>query len=121
MGKHKKAISVDELLDLQRPCLAICDDKHCAKAGAKQLYRAACAALAELGLDETVAVELTECQDNCDEAPSVTVLPDDYAYVEIGPQELRQIVAEHVRDHMPIPQLMQKRSRKRFKKATEPR
>jgi NADH:ubiquinone oxidoreductase subunit E len=114
MSKHDKPRKVEKLAD--RPCLAVCAGKHCAKAGTKHILRAAHAALAEAGLDGQVVVELTKCQDFCDDAPAVTVLPGPYPYIDLTPMAVQQIILEHLARGRPLRSLLHKHARRRLDK-----
>lgn len=118
MGKHDRedVVKVEHLLRNERPCLAICAGKHCAKAGAKQVIRATRTALEEAGLAETVPVALTKCQDYCDDGPAITVLPGGYPYVELCAQSARQIVLSHLRDGRPVLERLTKRFRRKLER-----
>jgi NADH:ubiquinone oxidoreductase subunit E len=117
MSKHEKPRKVEKLAHNERPCLAVCAGKHCAKAGTKHILRAAHAALAEAGLDEEVGIELTKCQDYCDDAPAVTVLPGPYPYIELTPKTVLQIVLEHIVNGQPLRSFLHKRARRRLELA----
>ncbi len=115
MGKCDKLGAVEKQMDGQ-PCLAICAGKHCAKAGTKHIIRAARAALDKDGLDGSVQIVLTKCQDHCDDAPAVTLLPGAFPYTDLAPSDVPTIVAEHLGNGKPVLSLLQKRARKRFEK-----
>ena len=115
MSKYDKPRKVEKLARSDRPCLAVCAGKHCAKAGTKHILRAVHTALDEAGLDRQVLVELTECQDYCDHGPVVTVLPGQYPYVELTPRAAEQVVREHLGQDRPVLSLLHKRMRKRLR------
>jgi (2Fe-2S) ferredoxin len=117
MAKCEKLKTIEKQYGTDKPCLAICAGKHCAKAGTKHILRAARAALDEAGLDSSVDVVLTKCQDYCDDAPVVSVLPGEFPYTELAPANMSDIVAEHLRGGKPVLTLLDKRARKRLKKA----
>lgn len=121
MGKHdrERVVEVEKLGRGGRPCLGICAGKHCARAGAKQIIRAAEAALDAAGLAESVPLILTKCQDHCDDCPALTVFPGGYPYVELEPADVSQIVAEHVAGGRPVLPLLHRRARKRLKRAAQ--
>ncbi|NTU78858.1 MAG: (2Fe-2S) ferredoxin domain-containing protein [Chloroflexales bacterium] len=118
MGKHdhENGVKVEELMRRGGPCLAVCGGKHCTRAGAKQVLRAAQAALDEAGLGETVSVILTKCQDYCDDGPAMTVLPGAYPYVELDRESARQVVLDHVRDGQPVLERLHKRARRKLER-----
>lgn len=118
MGKHKghDVVKVEKLLRGDRPCLALCAGKDCARNGAKQVIRAAQQALEEAGLADTVDFALTKCQDYCDEGPAMTVLPGGYPYVELTAEAAREIVLEHIRDGRPVVRRLHRRARRRYER-----
>ncbi len=117
MGKHERdVVKVEKLPRSDRPCLAVCAGKDCARAGAKQVIRAAQGALAEAGLAEHVDFALTKCQDYCDDGPAMTVLPGEFPYVELCPESVRQVVLEHLRDGRPVLKRLHKRARRRYER-----
>lgn len=118
MGRddHDRAVKVEHLMRLGRPCLGICADKDCARAGAKQVIRAAREALAEAGLDGAVALELTRCQDHCDDGPALTVIPGEYPYVELDAASARRVVLEHLRDGRPVLEHLHRKARRRLER-----
>jgi (2Fe-2S) ferredoxin len=116
MGKDDKLPSVEKLLRGGRPCLAICAGKHCARAGTRQLLNAAHAALEEVGLAGQVAVEISKCQDYCDDAPALSVGPGALPYIGVRPDDVQRIVYEHVRDGRPVLKLLHKRARRKLER-----
>lgn len=118
MGKHKhgRVVKIEQLRHTGRPCLAVCTGKHCTKAGAGEILRAVEAALNEADLSSTVALERTTCQDYCDNAPTMTVMPGGYAYVELNPDAARQIVHDHVCDGRPVLAQLHKRIRRKLER-----
>lgn len=117
MSKHDTLKVAERAAHSARLCLAICAGKHCAKAGAKQIRRAVEATLEDLALEESATVILTKCQDYCDDAPSLTILPAGLPYTELTQKTVRQIVTSHIRDGLPVRELLEKKARKRLKQA----
>jgi (2Fe-2S) ferredoxin len=122
MGKHDRdrVVDVEKLGRSRQPCLGICADKDCARAGAKHIIRAAHEALEAAGLSEAVPVMLTKCQDYCDDSPSLTVFPGGYPYIDLEPEDVAEIVAKHVAAGQPVLDLLHKRMRKRLKRHGQP-
>lgn len=116
MAKIEKVRSVHKIADDGVPCIAICAGKHCAKAGTKHIVRAMRQALEGQGVASEFRIELTKCQDNCDDAPCLTTLPDAYPYVELSPEDSEQIVCQHLCLGQPVIDLLQKKARKKLEK-----
>jgi (2Fe-2S) ferredoxin len=118
MGKHDddRAVKVEHLIRRHGPCIGVCAGKDCARNGAKHVIRAVGAALDEAGLADQVAVELTKCQDHCDDGPNMTVFPGGYTYVELDAEAARHVVLEHLRDGRPVLRQLQKRQRRKLER-----
>ena len=71
-------------------------------------------------MDSAITVTLTECQDYCDDAPAITMLPGPYPYIDLTPTAVRAIVAEHVCGGQPVRSLLHKDARRRLKTALWP-
>ncbi|PDW04800.1 (2Fe-2S) ferredoxin domain-containing protein [Candidatus Viridilinea mediisalina] len=112
MGKGEP--KVEQLARLGRPCLGVCSDKHCKRAGAQQVIGAALAALHEAELAEQVSVVATTCQDHCDDGPVLTVVPGFYPYLKLNPATTRQVVLSHLRDGNPLLEHLHPRMRRRL-------
>ncbi len=116
---HEGTVKVEHLRHAAQPCLAICTGKHCTRAGARLIVAAVEAAIDEAGLRATVTVVQTTCQDHCDDAPALTVMPGGYPYVELTPDAARQIVHNHVRDGKPVLAQLHKRVRRKLERRLE--
>ncbi|WP_129633597.1 (2Fe-2S) ferredoxin domain-containing protein [Candidatus Oscillochloris fontis] len=121
MGKHDTSDlpSLGDLHQEEQRCLAICAGKKCAKAGSTMVLHAAQGALQEAGLDASTQIVLTQCQDQCEEGPVVTVLPGGYPYLNMRPDWVRQVVASHIRDGVPVADLLPRRWRRRLERGKE--
>ncbi|NTV65728.1 MAG: (2Fe-2S) ferredoxin domain-containing protein [Oscillochloris sp.] len=118
MAKHEKdnLADVEELIRMGSPCLAICAGKHCAKAGATLVVHAAQSALQATEIAVTYPVVLTRCQDHCDDAPALTLIPGAYPYLRLRPDTVRQVIAEHVRAGNPVLDLLPRRYRRKLER-----
>jgi (2Fe-2S) ferredoxin len=115
MAKHGKPATIKALVRDDQPCVAICVGKKCAKAGAKHILAAAKAGLEETGLAD-VPLRLTKCQDYCDDAPMLAILPGEYPYINLTPAGVRQIIVAHLGQGQPVGELLHKRARRRLEK-----
>lgn len=118
MGKDDddRVVKVEKLMRRPGACIGICAGKDCARAGAKQVIRAVREALEEADLAEAVDIQLTKCQDNCDDGPALTVFPGGYPYVDLDAEAAREVVFEHVRAGRPVLRHLQKRMRRRLER-----
>jgi (2Fe-2S) ferredoxin len=94
-------------------CLEICGGKDCARAGAKQIVRAAHSAVQACGLDGVVRVVVGKCQDRCDDGPNMVVQPRYVEYSYLNPEAIQQIVEEHVLEGRPVEEYLHQGKKKR--------
>ena len=70
--------------------------KHCARAGADDVYAALKKAVKEDGLKGAVRVNQAGCMNQCGHGPVVVVYPEDVWYAEVNLTGARQIAHEHL-------------------------
>lgn len=81
----------------------VCRGSRCTAVGAEEVQRALALKLTELGLgDDDVLVTQTGCQFPCNQAPVVSVQPDDVWYGKIDPAATDRIVTEHLAAGRPV-------------------
>lgn len=82
----------------------ICRGPRCTAKGAGDNLRALILAMLEheLGDDDVLLVH-TGCQFPCNQAPVISVQPDDVWYGQVGPDGAAEIVAEHLVGGRPLP------------------
>ncbi|MER7842355.1 (2Fe-2S) ferredoxin domain-containing protein [Kitasatospora sp. NPDC096077] len=81
----------------------VCRGPRCTALGAEEGARALVRELAAQGLgDDDVLVTQTGCQFPCNQAPVVTVQPDDVWYGSVDPAAAGRIVTEHLVDGRPV-------------------
>ena len=81
----------------------LCRGPRCTAAGSEDTMRALVLGLVEAGLgDDDVLVTHTGCQLPCNQAPVVSVQPDDVWYGGVDPAAARAIVAEHLAGGTPV-------------------
>lgn len=73
----------------------ICRKSSCSKRGGKQLYRALIETLKQLGLQERVGIELTDCQKQCKQAPSLILMPGHVKHAYVHPDNLASLLKAH--------------------------
>jgi (2Fe-2S) ferredoxin len=75
----------------------LCRGPRCTAKGSDETMRAVILGLMEAGLgDDDVLVTHTGCQFPCNQAPVVTVQPDDTWYGHVDPEAAREIVRGHL-------------------------
>ncbi|SDS89146.1 (2Fe-2S) ferredoxin [Streptomyces sp. TLI_053] len=81
----------------------VCRGPRCTAVGAEAVQRELVRKLAELGLgDDDVLLTLTGCQFPCNQAPVVSVQPDDVWYGRIDPAAADRVVTEHLAGGRPV-------------------
>lgn len=84
----------------------VCRGPRCTAAGAEETSTALVLALMRLGLgDDDVLVTQTGCQFPCNQAPVVTVQPDDVWYGGVDPEAAEEIAAGHLTTGNPVARL----------------
>jgi len=74
----------------------ICGGTACCSGGADKLVEEFATSLAAAGLTETVQVVKTGCLGFCEQGPIVKILPQGTFYVQVKPEDVKEIVAEHL-------------------------
>jgi len=81
----------------------ICRGPRCTARGSEETVRALVLGLVEAGLgDDDVLVTHTGCQFPCNQAPVVSVQPDDVWYGGVDPDAARRIVSDHLVADTPV-------------------
>jgi NADH:ubiquinone oxidoreductase subunit E len=75
--------------------ILLCRKSSCAKRGGKQLYRALLETLKQLGLQERVTIELTDCQKQCKQAPSLILMPGKVKHAYVNSNNLTSLLKAH--------------------------
>lgn len=84
----------------------ICRGPRCTARGSEETVRALVLGLVEAGLgDDDVLVTHTGCQFPCNQAPVVSVQPDDVWYGGVDPDAARRIVSDHLVADTPVESL----------------
>lgn len=92
-----------ECVSAHRRQVLICRGPRCAAQGGEETMRALILGLMEAGLgDNDVLVTHTGCQFPCNQAPVVSVQPDDVWYGDVDPDAARAIVTGHLVGGSPI-------------------
>lgn len=81
----------------------VCRGPRCTARGGEDTMRALILGMLEAGLgDSDVLVTHTGCQFPCNQAPVVSVQPDDIWYGDVDPAAARAIVSSHLADGLPV-------------------
>ena len=74
----------------------VCGGTACCSSGGDKVVAEFKRILAEQKLDETVQVVTTGCLGFCEQGPIVKILPQGTFYVQVKPEDVKEIVAEHL-------------------------
>jgi (2Fe-2S) ferredoxin len=92
-----------EHVTAHRRHVLICRGPRCTARGSDETARALILGLMEAGLgDHDVLVTHTGCQLPCNQAPVVSVQPDDVWYGGVDPDAARQIVTDHLENDITV-------------------
>ena len=76
--------------------MLVCGGTGCESSKADEIYHNILNELDEVGMAKDVQVVKTGCFGFCEKGPIVKVLPDEAFYVEMKPDDVKELVAEHV-------------------------
>ncbi|WP_157571637.1 (2Fe-2S) ferredoxin domain-containing protein [Nocardioides alkalitolerans] len=95
-----------ETVPAHRHQVLVCRGPRCSARGGDKVAEALATRLRDEGLgDDDVLVTQTACQFPCNQAPVVTVQPDDVWYGALGPDDVPELVAEHLVAGRPLERL----------------
>lgn len=75
--------------------ILLCQKSGCVKRGGKKMYDALQEGLCNLGLQDSVTIEVTSCQKRCKHAPNMVFLPAKAKYSQIPPAEISSLLTKH--------------------------
>lgn len=76
-------------------CL-VCGGSDCLNGKARQIYEELCSAVENRGLKDDVQVVKTGCIGLCSKGPIIKILPSETLYVKVTPNDIRDIVEQHL-------------------------
>lgn len=88
-------------------CRAVlCSGDNCTAGGQRRLRKALNRALAAHELEAEVEIQISGCQDRCDDAPNMTLMPGAFAYANLTPEAMELIVEQHIIGGEPVEELL---------------
>ena len=90
-------------------CIAVCQYHSCARNRAAKVLEAFQAA-APTG----VLVSASDCMGQCSSGPTVYITPDRTWYCRVKPEDVAEIVVQHVQLNQPVERLLHPRFHPRF-------
>ena len=76
--------------------ILVCGGTGCESSRSDQIYHALIDEAAAQGVAEQVQVIKTGCFGFCEQGPIVKILPEDSFYVQVKPEDAKELIAEHV-------------------------
>lgn len=89
-------------MDTKTYRIYVCANVHCRANGSAGIQQALAQELWALGLGDQVEVLVGGCQSQCERGPNIKIWPGPYHYLGVTPAMVRQIVASHLRDGLPL-------------------
>jgi NADP-reducing hydrogenase subunit HndC len=84
----------------------VCGGTGCESAKSDAIYRGLLLECEERGVKADVEIVKTGCFGFCEKGPIVKILPDESFYVGVKPEDVREIVAEHLVKGRPVKRLL---------------
>lgn len=79
-----------------RNYILVCGGTGCESSRADQIYKNLIAECEAQGVADEVQVVKTGCFGFCEQGPIVKILPEDSFYVQVKPEDAKELIAEHV-------------------------
>lgn len=76
--------------------LLVCSGAGCISSGCKDVYQSLCECIGNQALLEAVKITRTGCMGPCDMGPVIVVYPDGVFYRRVKPDDIMEIVVEHI-------------------------
>ena len=89
----------------------VCGGTGCESSKADDIFQNLRHEIHANGLHETVQVVKTGCFGFCEQGPIVKILPEDAFYVEVKPEDAKELVDEHLIKGRPVERLLYKESK----------
>jgi NADH:ubiquinone oxidoreductase subunit F (NADH-binding)/(2Fe-2S) ferredoxin len=84
----------------------VCCSSGCVPLGALKVLKAFEEAVKELGVDKDCKVARTGCPGTCSVGPAVMIEPGDYLYQNVTPENVREIVRDHIVLGLPVKEML---------------
>ncbi len=84
----------------------VCSGTACESSKSRELIQSLTAELSAAGLSQDVQVVKTGCFGFCEKGPIVKVLPEETFYVQVKPEDAKEIVKEHLVKGRPVSRLL---------------
>lgn len=105
--------------EVEGKVILVCGGTACESSNSDKIYENLVCALKEFGFENKVSVKKTGCFGFCEKGPIVKILPDDSFYVEVKPEDAREIVESHIVKNIEVDRLLYKKNGKPTPKGEE--
>ena len=99
--------------------ILVCGGSACQSTDSVAIYENILKELKACHIEETVQVIQTGCFGFCEKGPIVKVLPEDVFYVEVKPEDAKDIVHEHIVKGIPVERLLYDKTKRNIDEEIE--
>jgi NADH-quinone oxidoreductase subunit F len=92
--------------DPKKPCISICAGAGCLASGAAEVIDAFKAEIKKEGLEADVDTKGTGCPGFCERGPVVVIHPEEICYLQVGPDDVPEIISQTVKDKKVVDRLL---------------
>lgn len=92
--------------------ILVCGGTGCESSNADSIYNNLISEAKAAGLEDDVQIVKTGCFGFCEKGPIVKVLPEDSFYVEVKPEDAKEIIAEQIVKGREVPRLLYNKERR---------
>ena len=92
--------------DPDNPCISICAGAGCIASGADEVIAAFKAEIENQGLQADVDTKGTGCPGFCERGPVVVIYPEEICYLQVKPEDVREIVEQTIKENKVIERLL---------------
>ena len=91
--------------------ILICKGSHCIEKGADDIHKIFKKLLKENNLSNRVKIEEMDCQKFCKFGPIIIINPDKILYVNLKPDDIQDIIGQHIEDKKIVSKLLYRDSK----------
>ena len=92
--------------DLAKRDILVCGGTGCSSSNSMEIIENLKSEIEKAGLSDHAEVQLTGCFGFCAKGPIVKVYPDNVFYVQVTPEDAKEIVQEHLLNHRVVERLL---------------
>ncbi|NLM00970.1 MAG: NADH-quinone oxidoreductase subunit NuoF [Treponema sp.] len=99
--------------------ILVCGGTGCESSKADEIYKNLIAEAKASGVEDKVQIVKTGCFGFCEKGPIVKVLPEDSFYVEVKPEDAKEIIAEQIIKGREVQRLLYSKEKKKIEDVHE--